>query len=77
MATAHTDGAPPSRGITILANMGCTENSSMADTNSVDAKAYSTSAREREKPRLAIEVAEKLSTDMCGGPLANRGLRGN
>jgi hypothetical protein len=55
MATAQTDGAPPRRGTTILANMGCTENSSMAETNSVDAKAYSTSAREREKPRRAVD----------------------
>jgi hypothetical protein len=56
MATAQTDGAPPRRGTTILANMACcTENSSIAETNSVDAKAYSTSAREREKPRRAVD----------------------
>lgn len=29
--TAHTDGAPPSCGSTILANTGCTENSISAD----------------------------------------------
>jgi hypothetical protein len=28
--TAHTADAPPSNGVTILANIGCTENSSSA-----------------------------------------------
>ena len=31
MATAQTDGEPPSTGSTILANIGCTENSSSAE----------------------------------------------
>ena len=35
MDTAHTDGEPPSCGSTIRANIGCTENSSIADRNSV------------------------------------------
>jgi hypothetical protein len=30
MATDHTPGAPPSRGSTILVNIGCTANSSAA-----------------------------------------------
>ena len=30
MATDHTAGAPPSRGSTILVNIGCTANSSAA-----------------------------------------------
>ncbi len=32
IATDHTAGAPPSRGSTILANIGCTANSSAALT---------------------------------------------
>jgi hypothetical protein len=35
MATAHTEGEPPSTGSTILANIGCTENSSSAERNVV------------------------------------------
>ena len=35
MATAHTDGEPPSTGSTILANIGWTENSSSAERNVV------------------------------------------
>jgi hypothetical protein len=37
MATDHTAGAPPSRGSTILANIGWIENSSSAETNRVAA----------------------------------------
>jgi hypothetical protein len=32
MATDHTDGEPPSRGSTILVNIGWTANKSAADT---------------------------------------------
>ena len=38
METAHTDGDPPSLGSTIFANIGWTENRSMAETNSVAVK---------------------------------------
>ena len=37
IATDHTAGAPSSRGSTILANMGCTENRSSAERNKVPA----------------------------------------
>ena len=42
MATAHTDGEPPSTGSTILANIGCTENSSSAERKVVAVYAQST-----------------------------------
>src|SRR5262249_46844583 len=42
METAQTDGAPPSLGRVSLANIGCTENRSRADRNSVAAKAART-----------------------------------
>ena len=42
MATAHTDGEPPSTGSTILANIGCTENSSSAERNVVAVNAQRT-----------------------------------
>ena len=35
MATAHTADEPPSRGSTILANIGCTENNKSAERNVV------------------------------------------
>ena len=37
MAVDQTDGEPPSLGSTILVNIGCTANSSSAETNSTPA----------------------------------------
>jgi hypothetical protein len=45
MATDHTVGAPPSRGSTILVNIGCTRNSSSADRNSVVANSAGASRK--------------------------------
>ncbi len=44
MATDQTDGAPPSRGSTILANMGCTANRSAALRKIAATKVASSSA---------------------------------
>ena len=41
MATDHTAGAPPSRGSTILVNIGCTANSSVALKKIADVKTTS------------------------------------
>ena len=40
MATDHTFGAPPSRGNTILVNIGCTANSKNADRKSETAYSH-------------------------------------
>ena len=50
MATDHTVGAPPSRGSTILANIGWMANSSRAERNSVTANS---SGASRAAPCMA------------------------
>ena len=49
-------GAPPSRGSTILVNIGCTANSSSAETNSVVAKSAGASRIAPDVP-AAVDAA--------------------
>src|SRR3954466_1455883 len=65
MATDHTDGAPPSRGSTILVNIGCTANSSAA-LRKIAAISVGSS-----KPRCdaVIAVAWFSETALIGGAI--------
>jgi len=74
MATDHTDGEPPSRGSTILANSGCTANKSAADKKIAAAYVASTKPGDRANvvPVDPFSPAAMQASSGCGNEIHGR-----